>query len=62
MDKFLFEITTYYQGATETIRIYASDKEMAIKEGTRGLVKGVEILKVEQLSLTPAKRGTPKVC
>ena len=62
MDKFLFEITSYYQGQTQTNRTFAPDKETAIKEITGGWVKGVKILKIEQLSSIPAKMGTPKAC
>ncbi len=62
MDKFLFEITSYYQGSTQTNRTFAPNKETAIQQIRRGWVKGVEILRVEQLSFTPAKTGIPKVC
>ena len=57
MDKFLFEITSYYQGQLQTNRTFAPDKETAIKQITKGWVKGVEILKVEQKTFTPAKEG-----
>ena len=60
-DKFLFEITSYYQGQTTTNRIFAPNKEMAVKEVSEGWVKGVEILKVEQVSFTPAKTGKPEI-
>ena len=62
MDKFLFEITSYYQGQTQTDRTFAPDKETAIKQVTQGWVKGVEILKVAQRTFTPDKTGTPKRC
>lgn len=62
MDKFLFEITSYYQGQTDTVRTFAPDKETAIEQITKGWVKGVEILKVEQKTFTPAKTRTPQVC
>ena len=61
MDKYLFEITSYYQGQTSTDRIFAPDKETAVKQVTQNWVKGVEILKVEQRTFRPAKTGTPKV-
>ena len=61
VDKYLFEITSYYQGQTCTNRTFAPTKEVAIAQVAKGWVKGVEILKVEQLSLTPAKTGTPTI-
>jgi hypothetical protein len=60
-DKFLFEVTSYYQGQTYTNKVFAATKEIAIAEITKDWVKGVEILKVEQLSFTPAKTGTPNI-
>ena len=56
---FLFEVTSYYQGSTQIHRTFAPDKETAIKQVTEGWVKGVEILKVEQMFSSPAKMGTP---
>jgi len=61
MDKFLFEITSYYQGQISTNRTFAPDKETAIKQVTEGWVKGVEILRVEQASSIPAKTEYPKI-
>ena len=61
MDRFPFEITSYYQGQTYTNKTFAPDKETAIKQVTQGWIEGVEILRVEQLSQSPAKVGTPKL-
>ena len=60
-DKYLFEITSYYQGQISTNRTFAPDKETAIKQVTQGWVKGVEILRVEQASFIPAKMETPSI-
>lgn len=60
--RYLFEITSYYQGQTQKNRTYAIDKESAIEQVSRGWVKGVEIQKVEQLSFTEARKGTPRIC
>ena len=60
-DRFLFKITSYYQGETSTTHTFATDKETAIKQITQGWVKGVKILKVEQLSTHPSITQTPKV-
>lgn len=61
VDKYLFEITSYYQGQAQTDRTFALDRETAIAQVSRGWVKGVEILKVEQLSFIPSKAGTPRI-
>ena len=60
MNKFLFEVTSYYQGQTSTNRTFATDREAAIKQVTEHWVKGVEILRVEQASFIPAKNITPE--
>lgn len=59
MDRYLYEITCYYQGQTTTNRVFAPDKETAIAQLSNKWVEGVEILKVEQLSFTPARTGAP---
>lgn len=61
MNRFLFEVTSYYQGQLSTNRTFAPDKETAIKQVTEKWVKGVEIIRVEQASFIPAKRGISEV-
>ena len=50
MARYLFEVTSYYQGQTQRDRTFAPDKETAIKNISLGWVAGVEILEVKQLS------------
>lgn len=52
MKKFLFKVTTYYQGQTDTHRVFAPDKKTALKQLRKAWFPGVVVLSVEQEQVT----------
>ncbi len=60
-DRYLFEVTSHYKRQTYTDRVFAPNAAVAVQEISKGWVKGVKIVKVEQKSFVPCLTGTPEV-